>query len=187
MDAGFYLNPETNLPHVFDHGVTEEEAEYVLEAPAEDRPRASRRARGGRENFRRALVESSLSIGDRWHGLDHHQLSVAAESAPSTPAPNEKAMTAKKLSSREMTPPGDIAREYDAMSDDEWVMDEESWAAGGATAMLIPNEMVNPVRELLSAANNAALRPRTRATANLVVPQSPFADSGRRRSAASGR
>ena len=30
MDVRFYLDPETDLPHIYGHGVTEEEVEQVL-------------------------------------------------------------------------------------------------------------------------------------------------------------
>jgi hypothetical protein len=45
MELRFWLDPETNLPHIFDHGVTEEEVRQVLsqrreEFPGTDRSRA---------------------------------------------------------------------------------------------------------------------------------------------------
>ena len=33
----FYIDPETDLPHIYNHGVTEDEVEAVLARPAEDR------------------------------------------------------------------------------------------------------------------------------------------------------
>ena len=30
MELRFWIDPETNLPHIFDHGVTEEEVRQVL-------------------------------------------------------------------------------------------------------------------------------------------------------------
>jgi hypothetical protein len=30
MEIRFYLDPETGLPHIYEHGVTEEEVEQVL-------------------------------------------------------------------------------------------------------------------------------------------------------------
>ena len=38
MRLRFYQDPETGLPHVRRHGVSEREAEDVLSAPGEDRP-----------------------------------------------------------------------------------------------------------------------------------------------------
>lgn len=44
MELRFWNDPETNLPHIYDHGVTEEEVQQVLsrqgeEFPGEDRSR----------------------------------------------------------------------------------------------------------------------------------------------------
>lgn len=33
MDLRFWTDPETDLPHIFDHGVTEEEVREVLNRP----------------------------------------------------------------------------------------------------------------------------------------------------------
>lgn len=38
MDLRFYPDPETGQPHIYDHGVTEDEVEQVLRSPGEDRP-----------------------------------------------------------------------------------------------------------------------------------------------------
>jgi len=37
MELRFYLDPESGQPHIFDHGVTEEEVRQVLRKPGEDR------------------------------------------------------------------------------------------------------------------------------------------------------
>ena len=36
MEVRYYRDPETGLPHIYDHGVTEAEAEWVLNHPGED-------------------------------------------------------------------------------------------------------------------------------------------------------
>lgn len=38
MRIRFYVDPETELPHVHNHNVTENEVTDVLDAPGEDRP-----------------------------------------------------------------------------------------------------------------------------------------------------
>ena len=38
MDIRFYLDPDTQLPHIHGHGVSEDEVEDVLTRPGEDRP-----------------------------------------------------------------------------------------------------------------------------------------------------
>ena len=37
MEVRFYVDPETEQPHIYNHGVTEEEVRQVLEHPGEDR------------------------------------------------------------------------------------------------------------------------------------------------------
>ena len=39
MDVRFHLDPDTGLPHVYGHGVTEAEVEFILRHPGQDRPR----------------------------------------------------------------------------------------------------------------------------------------------------
>jgi Domain of unknown function (DUF4258) len=50
MNVRFYLDPETGEPHIYNHGVREDEVEDVLRAPGEDRP--------GREGSRVALGQT---------------------------------------------------------------------------------------------------------------------------------
>ena len=50
MDLRFYLDPETQLPHINSHGVTEAEVEQVLQRPGEDR--------AGREGSRVAIGQT---------------------------------------------------------------------------------------------------------------------------------
>ncbi len=38
MDVRFYVDPETDEPHIYGHQVTEEEVADVLRSPGEDRP-----------------------------------------------------------------------------------------------------------------------------------------------------
>jgi len=50
MDVRYYIDPETDLPHIYRHGVEEQDVEDVLRRPMEDRP--------GREGARVALGRS---------------------------------------------------------------------------------------------------------------------------------
>lgn len=54
MEIRYYLDPETGLPHVYDHGVSEAEVERVLRRVGEDGPssRSSRQAVGQTEGGR---------------------------------------------------------------------------------------------------------------------------------------
>ena len=50
MNIRYYFDPETGLPHIYNHGVDEQEVEDVLEGPGEDRP--------GRERSRIAIGQT---------------------------------------------------------------------------------------------------------------------------------
>ncbi len=50
MQVRFYLDPETSLPHVYNHNVTEDEVKDILSRPGEDRP--------GREGSRVAIGQT---------------------------------------------------------------------------------------------------------------------------------
>lgn len=47
MHVRFYVDPETDAPHIYKHGIDEEEVMDVLSSPGEDRP--------GREGSRVAI------------------------------------------------------------------------------------------------------------------------------------
>ena len=38
VEVRYYLDPETGQPHIYDHGVTEAEVEWILARPGEDGP-----------------------------------------------------------------------------------------------------------------------------------------------------
>jgi len=38
MKIRYYIDPETKQPHIYNHGVNEDEVEDVLRKPGEDRP-----------------------------------------------------------------------------------------------------------------------------------------------------
>ena len=40
MDVRYYPDPDTELPHIYSHGVMEQEVEEVLRGPGEDLPAA---------------------------------------------------------------------------------------------------------------------------------------------------
>jgi hypothetical protein len=50
MNIRYYLDPETGLPHIYRHGVDEDEVEEVLRRSGEDRP--------GREGSRVAIGQA---------------------------------------------------------------------------------------------------------------------------------
>ena len=50
MNLRFYLDPETGEPHIYNHGISEDEVEYIILQPGEDRI--------GREGTRLAIGQS---------------------------------------------------------------------------------------------------------------------------------
>ncbi len=50
MKIRFYVDPEIGLPHIYKHGINEDEIEDVLRSPGEDRP--------GREGSRVAIGQT---------------------------------------------------------------------------------------------------------------------------------
>ncbi|MFO0928398.1 MAG: hypothetical protein U0736_15380 [Gemmataceae bacterium] len=38
MEVRYYLDPDTGQPHIYSHGVTEAEVEWILAHPGEDEP-----------------------------------------------------------------------------------------------------------------------------------------------------
>ena len=51
MDFRYHIDPDTGLPHMYGHGVTEAEAEHVLRHSGEDR--------AGRDGSRHALGQTA--------------------------------------------------------------------------------------------------------------------------------
>lgn len=51
MDSRYHIDPDTGLPHIYNHGVTETEVESVLRHPGEDRV--------GRDGSRHALGQTA--------------------------------------------------------------------------------------------------------------------------------
>jgi hypothetical protein len=51
MKIRLYIDPETRLPHIYNHNVRENEVEDILRKPGEDRP--------GKENSRTAIGQTN--------------------------------------------------------------------------------------------------------------------------------
>ena len=58
MDIRFYLDSETGLPHIFGHGVEEEEVRQVLRGSGEDLPAA----KGSRMKLGRTVAGRYLQV-----------------------------------------------------------------------------------------------------------------------------
>jgi hypothetical protein len=51
MDVRYHRDPDTGLPHIYGHGITEEEVEHILRSPGEDH--------AGRDDSRHALGQTA--------------------------------------------------------------------------------------------------------------------------------
>jgi hypothetical protein len=51
MDVRYFQDPETGEPHIYEHGISESEVEYVLRHAGEDRP--------GSDDSRHALGQTA--------------------------------------------------------------------------------------------------------------------------------
>jgi hypothetical protein len=58
MDLRFHKDPETDQPHIYGHGVTEQEVEEVLRGPGEDFPGD----RGSRQKLGQTIVGRYLKV-----------------------------------------------------------------------------------------------------------------------------
>jgi hypothetical protein len=54
MEVRYYLNPDSGEPHIYEHGVTEEEVEAVLRRPGEDLP--------AKDGARQALGQTAAGV-----------------------------------------------------------------------------------------------------------------------------
>jgi hypothetical protein len=66
MELRFWTNPETGLPHIYDHGVTEDEVRQVLSRPGQELPgRDESRIRLGQTTAGRYLQVAYVPDADR--------------------------------------------------------------------------------------------------------------------------
>ena len=133
MDVRYYIDPETDLPHIYRHGVEEQDVEDVLR-----RPIPSRYLRAG--------------SGSRLR-LRHHSIPTRRQGAEGTASsPEENAMRQPRY------PVGwdeervrRVLEHYEAQSDEEAVAeDEAAYEATTHTAMEVPVDLVPVVRELIA-------------------------------------
>jgi len=155
VDIRFYLDPDTGLPHIYGHGVTEEAVEQVLRASGGD----IQGSRGSRMKLRpdlgRALSPGHLlarrGTGER---LRDHRLRAdrQGQEGVSPATTEETAMSDQKF------PPGwdearirEVIEHYDSQDEDERAAEiEAAWEAEGMTLMSVPTELVPEIRVLLA-------------------------------------
>ena len=59
MEIRFHFDPDTGPPHIYGHGVTEDEAEFILRHAGQDRK--------GRDGSRRALGSDRGGLISAYH------------------------------------------------------------------------------------------------------------------------
>lgn len=153
MNVRFYIDPESGKPHLFRHGVREQEAEDVLRRPLEDRP--------GHEGARVAIgqtrtgdtFELSTCLTRARQSVLHHRVRSASQSFTRVASP-----TQKEFMSESRFPNGwdaarveRVLRHYEDQTDEEAVAeDEAACEAPTHTLMEVPVDLVPAVRELIA-------------------------------------
>jgi hypothetical protein len=72
MNIRFYIDPETGLPHIYNHDVDEEEVKEVLDSPGEDRP-----GRDGSRVAKGKKADETDSLPHRMERRESPQATVA--------------------------------------------------------------------------------------------------------------
>jgi len=159
VELRFYIDPETDEPHVYRHGVSVEEVEEVLSRPLEDRPGAegSRVAvglsRAGR--YLRVIYVPDPKLDSVFVITAYQRPQGHACLAPEA---QEEAMSKTKY------PPGwdehrvrRVLEHYETQSDEEAVAeDEAAYEATTHTAMGVPVDLVPAVREMIAKRRSAS-------------------------------
>jgi len=153
VELRFYIDPETDAPHIYNHKVRESEVEEVLANPGEDRPGrdGSRVAVGQTLSGRllRVIVRSTARqrICDNCLRFTRKaRFCLPATQAQNTPMKQSK------------YPPGwdeqrvrGVLSQYESQSEEEAVAEDEASREGTAgTVMEVPTELVPKVRELIA-------------------------------------
>ena len=156
MFLRFYLDRESGLPHIFSHGVEENEVEDVLASPSEDRPgREGSRVAVGRTSGGRYLRVIYRARPRAQPGLRHHGIRGERKTARRLSSAHEKERNMKNTTN---FPPGwdeervqRVLQHYDSLTEEEAVAeDEAAFEDSTQTVMEIPKELVPAVRALLA-------------------------------------
>jgi hypothetical protein len=154
MKVRYYLDPDTGEPHIYGHGVTEEEVEHILRHPGEDLP--------GRDDSRQALGQTAagrylrvIYVPDpEPDSLRNHGLRIAWQAATSVPAAAQE----KKMSEQKFPPGWDAERvnrvlgHYENLSEEEQVAEDEEAAReqSGQVVVTVPEDLLPAIRQLLA-------------------------------------
>jgi len=151
VDVRYYIDPETEQPHIYPHDVVEQEVEDVLRRPIEDRP--------GRDGSRVALGRTRAGRYLRViYVPDPAPDSVFVITAYRLGPKALRALRRRRTMSQPTYPAGwdeervrHVLEHYEAQSDEEAVAeDEAAYEATTHTVMDVPVELVPAVRELIA-------------------------------------
>jgi hypothetical protein len=144
VDLRFYLDPETGVPHIYEHGVSEDEVYQVLENPADEF--------GGRGDSRIALGQTETGR--------YLQVLYVPDAGRRSPGgiPPPPATQAMRRNDPNEYPPGwdqervrDVLDYYEHQTDEEAAAEHETaLSRPRETLMTVPTEIVPAVRELIS-------------------------------------
>jgi hypothetical protein len=154
LQARFYVDPATGLPHIHGHEVNENEVIEVMDKPGEDRP--------GREGARIALGRTAsgrylrvIYVPDPGAGQRVCYHSVRSNwKAPRgvSPAEEEEAT----MSDGKFPPDWDekkvlrVLAHYEEQTEEDALAEDEAGVQPSETVMNIPHELVPKVRELIA-------------------------------------
>lgn len=157
MEIRYYRDLETGLPHIYEHGVTEPEVEWVLAHPSEDEAcsRGSRQALGQTAEGRYLRViyvpdeEGDGIFVVTAYPLAGKQLIGVPAAAKETWTMNEQRFPKGWDEQRVKQ----LLAELDARTDEEWIAADEAAAAdGGDQAVItVPAALLPEIRRLLAA------------------------------------
>jgi hypothetical protein len=155
MELRFHLDPDTELPHIYDHGVTEDEVRHVLARPGLNLP-AGRNARSimGQTAAGRYLKVVLVPDEGGQERIRRHGLRVARQGAQTLPARQEE----KEAMKKQRMPQGwtakqirALAKRHDNMTDDDVAAEiDAGLKKKNQTVMVVPTELVPEITRLIA-------------------------------------
>jgi len=170
MEARYFRDPDTGLPHIYNHGVTEAEVLQVLRKPGPvyRGERSSRMKSGQTEAGRCIQVVYSPDPGGRWHFRDY-RVPAKRQSTQGISATTTEKVAMKKMSdnsnlretsrrTNQKFPPGwnerkvrAVIKHYEELSDEQLAHEIESAPeVTEETLMSVPSELVGAVQKLIA-------------------------------------
>ena len=123
MELRFWTDPETGLPHIYNHGVTEEEVRQVLARPGEEFP--------GSDTKRKASISPAPA--------EEKEMNKIKKTKQKYPPGWDEARVRK------------LAEHYDNQTDDEAVAEiEAALNDENQTLMMVPTELVPEIVKLIN-------------------------------------